>query len=194
MNLEELEFAARFRMARWTLYRPAHEVASREISDGKFWLAYNRTGANYWHANIEAKVFYLLKIEIEERHRRVGLGSELYGIIEQIAWDVGCEEIRQFPSGWTPRGDTRLSYLMRRGWWLEGSEVVKFRKLSKHSARFARLSRQAGCVGGHHSTGCYGVAKANGKGSPTYQPRRNEVRGWNSKSRGLSDLRREDTT
>ena len=82
--------------------------------------------ANYhWHANIQDGIFYLLKIKLPEALRGQGLGDKLYRCIEQAARNCGCTEIRQTPSGWTKTGETRLSYLLRRGWIEESHEVYK---------------------------------------------------------------------
>jgi len=79
----------------------------------------------YWDANIIGDTFYLLSIQIPQEMRGRGEGARLYVAIEQVARDAGCREIRQTPSGWTGTGETRMSYLLRRGWERDGNEVFK---------------------------------------------------------------------
>lgn len=78
-----------------------------------------------WNINLIGDVFYVLSLSIPPRRRGKGHGDSLYRVLEQIAKEFGCREIRQTPSGWTPRGDTRRQYLNRRGWQNDGAEVFK---------------------------------------------------------------------
>ena len=78
-----------------------------------------------WTANIIGDVFYLLSIHLPNGYRGKGYGDSLYMAVERIAADVGCRQIRQTPSGNTSTGETRQSYLNRRGWSNDGIEVFK---------------------------------------------------------------------
>jgi GNAT superfamily N-acetyltransferase len=78
-----------------------------------------------WRAQIKGDVFYLLEIWIPQRRRHKGHGQALYEIMERIAADLACRQIRQTPSGWTARGEDRVLYLERRDWVRDGLEVYK---------------------------------------------------------------------
>ncbi len=80
---------------------------------------------NLFSVNIIGDVFYLLSIEIPAEFRGASYGDRLYRLMENAASAFGCREIRQTPSGWTRTGETRQSYLVRRGWVPDGVEVVK---------------------------------------------------------------------
>jgi len=75
--------------------------------------------------NIIGDIFYLLDISLPEDQRGKGLGEKLYKMMEEIATEHGCKQIRQTPSGWTNSGEKRESYLLRRGWLKDGGEVYK---------------------------------------------------------------------
>ena len=121
---------SRGHLSAWPLYCDEHEVLMRPLDHGH-WLAYRTKPANHpfgtthWDANVIDTVFYLLHIELLSANRGKGYGNQLYEIIERIAADIGCTEIRQTPSGWTPRGESRMNYLCRRGWARDGEEVMK---------------------------------------------------------------------
>lgn len=82
-----------------------------------------------WCAQVIGDRFYLLWILLPTRMRCQGHGSSLYSVIERIAAALGCSEIWQTPSGWTPKGDTRRSYLHRRGWLDDVAHVEVFKRL-----------------------------------------------------------------
>lgn len=63
---------------------------------------------------------------IARRYCHRGLGSQLYCVHEEIAEKLGCEAVVMHTSGWTDRGDTRLDYMLRRGYEQYGRiEVIK---------------------------------------------------------------------
>ena len=115
----------------WRLYRPTHRVRCADIPPSTTWIGYRTTLANqmghttHFDLNITNGVCYLLDIELEKIDRGQGHGAVLYLIIEAIAVELGCREIRQTPSGRTRRGETREEYLVRRGWIKDGNEVFK---------------------------------------------------------------------
>lgn len=62
------------------------------------------------------KIGYLVEIELDERRRGRGEGWSLYESIEGISRNLGCNLLRQTPSGYTFKGESRENYLMRRGY------------------------------------------------------------------------------
>lgn len=75
--------------------------------------------------NIKGDVFYILWLCLPENMRGKGIGADLYRRFEAMASELGCLQIRQTPSGWTKTGETRESYLRRRGWMKQdGSDEV----------------------------------------------------------------------
>lgn len=82
-------------------------------------------GSTYLDINILGDVFYLLHIEVQREDRGKGYGNRLYEMLTDIAKNLGCRRIEQTPSGRTWRGETRASYLERRGWVLENDVAYK---------------------------------------------------------------------
>ncbi len=96
------------------------------IGNGSVWIGSRITNQlNLFSVNIIGDVFYLLSIQIPAEFRGAGHGERLYRLMEVVARVFGCREIRQTPSGWTVTGETRQSYLVRRGWVIDGNEVMK---------------------------------------------------------------------
>jgi GNAT superfamily N-acetyltransferase len=119
------------RMKDWSLFETmfrtevhlADAVAGRYSIDYGLPVACARvSGSSFWEAEVCGGIFYLLGIQVEPRHRGKGHGAALYEIITEIARELGCNEIRQMPSGWTSneRGINetrpRRDYLHDRGW------------------------------------------------------------------------------
>jgi len=127
MNLQELTLK---HLQKHPLYKSQHTVRAREIPNG-WWIGYRTTPSNltirttHFDVNITQKTFFVLHIEIEGKYRGKGYGDALYKTLEHIAEEAGCEKIQMMPSGWTPSGETRESYLLRRGYKKFGEEVVK---------------------------------------------------------------------
>lgn len=71
---------------------------------------------NYFDAQISPaeKIFFLLHIEIESENRGKGWGLMLYQILEEIAQEFDCSEIKMTASGWTNTGEKRADYLVRK--------------------------------------------------------------------------------
>ena len=85
-------------------------------------------GSTHFDVNVtEEGVFYLLHIELEPCFRGRGIGNELYFLLEWLAKKLGCHRIEQTPSGTTFSGESRASYLERRGWklkdWIAYKEI-----------------------------------------------------------------------
>lgn len=112
-------------MEEWPGYQESDDIIVRDVGGRMLFIGYMLQANYHWHANIQGGIFYLLKIKLPEALRGQGLGDKLYKCIEQAAKDCGCTEIRQTPAGWTKTGETRLSYLKRRGWIEESHEVYK---------------------------------------------------------------------
>lgn len=94
------------------------------VKSNKMYIKYSQLFF-YWTANIIDNVFYLLEIYIHPLLRGKGHGNRLYEIITHIAKNLNCVKIQQTPSGTTWNNETRLNYLLRRGWLKCGSEVYK---------------------------------------------------------------------
>jgi GNAT superfamily N-acetyltransferase len=121
-------------MRTWPMFKSRkHTFTAKAISDTNLYLGFANTHEQrlgddryaHWKVNVIGDVFYLLSIAIPQRRRGKGHGDSLYRILEQIAAELGCRQSRQTPSGWTPTGETRRSYLNRRGWENDGAEVFK---------------------------------------------------------------------
>lgn len=82
-------------------------------------------GTTHADVNILDGVFYLLHIELRSEDRGRGVGEELYQLFEFAARCLKCRRIEQTPSGWTKTGETRASYLERRGWTIDGNIAFK---------------------------------------------------------------------
>jgi GNAT superfamily N-acetyltransferase len=114
----------------WSLYRPG-VLRVRRFADGA--LAVSCWRGEFLSEEVEGfslnvaenGICYLLDIKLQEKHRGQGYGDALYKILEEVARELGCSQIRQTPSGWTRTGETRKDYLMRRGWLNGGIEVFK---------------------------------------------------------------------
>jgi GNAT superfamily N-acetyltransferase len=127
MTGDEIEQVVRRELSTWAMYRPRDEVIVHPIRSGLWFIGYQPARATSWHANIEGEIFYLLGIRLSLDLRGEGLGSQLYEAIERIATATGCRRIQQTPSGWTHTDETRMNYLMRRGW-LEHSNGIEVYK------------------------------------------------------------------
>lgn len=107
----------------WAIYGPGDRI--RVVVKPGLVFIEHESKLTWWYANIIESVFYLLHIELAKAQRGKGHGNALYVIIEQIAEKLECQSIRQTPSGSTPTGESRESYLCRRGWIKDGLEVFK---------------------------------------------------------------------
>lgn len=121
-------------MQTWRIFKKTkHTFSIKAMSDTNLYIGFSNTHEErhgdysyaQWKVNIIGDVFYLLTISIPQRRRGKGHGATLYKVLEQIAAELGCREIRQTPSGWAPTGEDRRSYLNRRGWENDGAEVFK---------------------------------------------------------------------
>lgn len=81
--------------------------------------------SNELDSNLKDSILYLLYLEIESRHLGKGFGSDLYRRLENAAKDLGCCRVEQTPSGSTFTGETRSSYLQRRGYTLQNGVATK---------------------------------------------------------------------
>lgn len=126
IDLEKALDAARGEISKLPFDSGTSSLRSREIGDCRLWIGYSTgTKETYFHTNVDGDVLYLLTIQVAEHFRGRGYGDRLYDIVEDLAVDLGCREVRQTPSGWTTTKETRRSYLNRRGWIDDGAEVYK---------------------------------------------------------------------
>lgn len=128
MNLKEI---AEKHLATWPLHEPdKHKVSIRDISGG-VWLGYRTTpgnrpqGTTYFDVNVVKGVFFILDVSLETQHRGKGQGAALYKLLEVIAAEAGCHKVQMTASGTTHTGESRMDYLLRRGYTEFGIEVVK---------------------------------------------------------------------
>ena len=134
MKLKEI---AEKHLATWELYdADKHTVSTRNCGD-YIYLGYStampsaghcagkRGDYSYFSVNIINGVFFILEIAVEPQYRGKGHGDALYLILESIAADCGCHRVQMMPSGWTSTGESRMDYLLRRGYRKFGTEVVK---------------------------------------------------------------------
>ena len=128
MTLKQI---AKKHLATWPLYDAEnHQVLTRSISGGKY-LGYLTHLYDYAHrftrfdVNVLHGVFYVLDIRIDASKRGKGHGDALYNVLESIGRDAGCSRIQMTPSGWTHTGESRMDYMLRRGYREFGTEVVK---------------------------------------------------------------------
>lgn len=70
---------------------------------------------------------YILHIELDKQERGRGIGWSLYDAIHCFARNIGSKRIIQNPSGWTPKGETRREYLLKRGYIPSGDTEVEFK-------------------------------------------------------------------
>jgi GNAT superfamily N-acetyltransferase len=122
----EIENVARCHLRNWPLYQGESEMVHVVKQCEFVAISYGtQPMAHRLDLQLELGICYLLHIAIEPEHRGKGHGAALYEIVEGIAKSLGCKEVRQTPSGWTHTGETRMRYLVRRGWHPDGAEVVK---------------------------------------------------------------------
>jgi len=114
------------------LFEESHTVDARDLGEEKFWVGYRTTkgraprDSTHFDINVERDICYLLWIELVREERGKNHGRALYGAVENIARDLGCDRVRQTPSGWTPDGKTRKDYLKNLGYvGVKGSEEVE---------------------------------------------------------------------
>lgn len=109
----------------WSFFMPTKVIEDGLSISIRTTRANIPTGTTYLDINILKDVFYLLHIELRKEDRGKGYGGKLYEMLTEVAHQLGCRRIEQTPSGWTPSGDTRASYLQRRGWILENNVAYK---------------------------------------------------------------------
>lgn len=117
-------------MVGWSLYDESHEISTRDIGNG-VWLGYRTTkshqleGTTYFNVNVVNGIFFILEISVDPPLRGRGHGDALYKILEEIAAEAGCHKVQMTASGWCETGETRMDYLLRRGYTKFGIEVMK---------------------------------------------------------------------
>lgn len=130
MNLHEVELVLKRNLLKWPPFEEGQLRLETLSRPDHLWISFRTVATLIQHSthfdvNVDGSTFYLLHIELEDRHRNKGLGSQLYQILEKVAQEIGCRVFEQTPSGWTPRGETRAAYLQRRGYTLVGDVARK---------------------------------------------------------------------
>ena len=122
MTQDEIRIAFERALLEWPLWQAWHEVRVHPLPDDKWSVAYRteagmerewRTG---FEINIDGVICYLLSIGVTQFRRNKGYGSQLYEVVERAAASLGLEYVMMYPSGTTPRGESREAYLLRRGY------------------------------------------------------------------------------
>jgi GNAT superfamily N-acetyltransferase len=156
-TIREFEQQLREALADWPLYQEQDHVKARFLpapsyprTDTPVWVGYCQdplpeTGLKpfypqtFFESSMRPHVLnlnvdpveetcYLLEIAINRKQRGKGHGEELYQVVEQFAYNIGCREVRQTPSG--GYGDrSRRDYLIDRGW--EPFGDIEVRKVLK---------------------------------------------------------------
>lgn len=115
-KIPEVEAIVRQVMRSWSVYQESDKIVAHNVMDRQLFLAYNVEKDYHWHANVVGDVFYIGKLTIPDSMRGKGIGHRLYETLERVATALGCRRIQQTPVGQTPSGESRLDYLVRRGW------------------------------------------------------------------------------
>lgn len=116
----------------WSLYEEADRIAVVKLYQlpARWFVGYYTADQSHLlglQLNFDERRLYLLEIELPEFLRGHGHGSSLYDRVMEIARRFEMKEVRQTPSGWTYRGESRENWLLRRGWseCEDGREVFK---------------------------------------------------------------------
>lgn len=131
---DEVRSIALSHLSKFPLFKENHAIPVVKLEKG-WYLGYrtenqNRLeGTTHFEVNTEEDICYLLDIEVKEELRGKGYGASLYSIVETIAKDLGCSKLEQTPSGTTGTGETRASYLKRKGYTLDG--IIAYKLLGK---------------------------------------------------------------
>lgn len=128
-------------LADWDLYDESAIVQTAKTHSKGYWIGYADTSnataftagmriaaepPTYFDLNVIDGVLYILFVQIEARHRGKGHGDQLYKLLIALARQLGCRQIRQTPSGGCiETGESRMEYLVRRGWIPEHGEVYQ---------------------------------------------------------------------
>ena len=115
---------------KWPLWKAWHCLdvkATKE--DSAVWVGYSTVWVGYstvekhrtsWETGFDVELAddncYLLSINLSPLWRGKGHGWELYQVVERAAARLGCKRVVMTASGTTYRGETRMDYLLRRGY------------------------------------------------------------------------------
>ncbi|MEK6847168.1 MAG: GNAT family N-acetyltransferase [Nanoarchaeota archaeon] len=107
---------------RFELFDERHTVRARRLDDDESYIGYRTTDANipqgstHFDLNLIGNICYLLHIELGKEARGNGYGKQMYDSVEDFAKAVGCDRVRMMPFGRTATGESRRSYLHRKGY------------------------------------------------------------------------------
>ena len=107
---------------RFSLYEEEHKINVFVKPVEKLHVGYRtsideimgKRGATFFDLEINNNICYLLYLQLDKNSLGSGIGWSLYESIHYFAGEVGCEAVRQTPSGKTINGESRKDYLLRR--------------------------------------------------------------------------------
>jgi len=135
MKLEEISDLMKENLNEFPIFNQNHRINTKKIRDDKFWIGYRTAkdnslkGTTNFDLNIIGDTCYILWIELAKEHQGKNLGKLLYKTIENFAKDYGCKRVRLTPSGWTPKGKTRLEYMKSLGY--KETKTIEIEKILK---------------------------------------------------------------
>jgi GNAT superfamily N-acetyltransferase len=121
---------------KFPLFDKRHSLGVSKIRIGYLWVGYSsgdftprgRKGTNF-DLNLVDDLCYITSIRLEECQRGKGFGWALYEAVHDFARKVGCEKVRETPSGWVvidgKRIKTRREYMLSKGYVPFGSAEVE---------------------------------------------------------------------
>ncbi len=135
-TLEEIKEIARASLrTNFPLYQEEHKVDASSIptsfiykEHNNLWIGYRTRDRNiletmnstYFDLNVIGDICYLVEIALDKNERGKGLGWRLYEITHDIAKKLGCDSVRQTPSGGFIKDrkmiQSRRDYLLKRGY------------------------------------------------------------------------------
>jgi GNAT superfamily N-acetyltransferase len=129
--IETIRKAIEARLGSLPFHRPELPTEVVLLKCGIWWIGYGERsrqhGLDTTHCdiNIDRDTFYVLSISLAKSLRGQGYGEMFYKALEAVARDIGCRRLVMTPSGKTVRGESRASYLERRGYTLRGMVATK---------------------------------------------------------------------
>lgn len=109
-----------------TLYRELPETTVLAYSTHGFSGMERHLGCTFdMNYHPRTRVAYLVGIEIPASLRGQGYGQQLYLVVEAVARELHSFYLEQTPSGTTPSGESRMDYLLRRGYVQHGISARK---------------------------------------------------------------------
>jgi len=106
-------------LRKFPLFNESHFVQVSRDEDDVLFIGYRTNerspfGKTHFDLQTDGEICYLVDVELEKSERGKGLGKKLYEVTEEIARNIGCSKMRQYPSGTTFNGKTRKDYVQRK--------------------------------------------------------------------------------